>query len=210
MIFASFDLDNTLVNTLDLILLGLAEQGYMVDLPQTEFSFSFIKGYEPPEDFQWDLFFYRLFTERFNEIKPIDDHVYGFLKFIYGEDKEPIRIITARPKGALMHYCIERTLENLFPEVDFSIDVVESGSQKHRYMFGTDIIFEDRRKTAIDMASHGYIVFLRNDVYNSMPRSAATKIGDMGPWQELSPGTIVTFDDYSEVMEYAPMLIRPF
>jgi hypothetical protein len=212
MIFASFDMDETIVKTLDLILLALAERGYMVK-PQESFDFKFIDGQAPPPDFQWDLFFYRLFTERFSEIKPIDDHVYEFLKAIYKDGEEPIRVITARPNGMLMHYCCSELLKGLFPDIAFSIDIVDSGADKHKYMFGSDIMFEDRRKTALDLASRGIIVFVRRANYNIFDDSKNIRhIHNPGcDLRELSPGTIILYDNFKDLMDAGvDRLVRPF
>ncbi len=146
-------MDNTLLGTSDLISLALAEQGYMVKPPQTEFNFNFIEGYAPPEDFQWDVFFYRLFTERYKEIKPVDDEVHRFLQMVYGDGSEPIRVVTARPTGTLMHYCCMKTLAQCFPDIEFQVSIVGSGTDKHRYTFGTNIFFEDRRQTAKELSA---------------------------------------------------------
>jgi FMN phosphatase YigB (HAD superfamily) len=106
----TFDLDGTLINTEELIKTAHGEQGYMLSPEdKDQFSFKFIEGYGPPPDFQWDLFFYRLFTERFDELSPVDSHVQEFIEFLYLRgDKKPIRIITARPYGVLMYHAIIR------------------------------------------------------------------------------------------------------
>jgi len=198
-IFANFDMDNTLVSTEDLITLALAELGYMVKPPQTQFDFNWIEGYAPPPDFQWDVFFYRLFTERYKELRPIDDEVHRFLQMVYGDGSEPVRVVTARPAGSLMHYCCMKTLEQCFPDIEFSINVVGSGASKMRYTFGADIFFEDRRKTAIQLSEHGQIVFLKDYTYNQIDHSV--HIFEKDPLLLMVPGTIVRFDDYEQVIE---------
>jgi phosphoglycolate phosphatase-like HAD superfamily hydrolase len=202
MIFASFDIDGTLVNTYDLISLAFAERGFMLDTNNVEYDFKFIDGQGPPPDFQWDLFFYRLFTERFDEIKPIDDYVYEFLKKIYKDGSEPVRTITARPSGMLMHHCCSELLKRLFPDIDFSIDVVGSGSEKYRYMLGSDIMFEDRRKTAIELSKKGIIVFVRKAEYNFMEESGnVCYLYNLEcDLRELSPGSIILYDNFENLL----------
>lgn len=202
MIFASFDLDGTLVNSLDLICDGLDNSGYIVDKDDhAEYNLKFKKGCAPPPDFQWELFYYRLLTERHDEIEPIDENVFEFLQKIYAVGREPIRVITARSNGVLMHWSICTMLKRLFPDIAFSIDIVGSGTVKNEYMFGTDIIFEDRRKTVRELAKHGNIVFMRAESYNSLfGKEEYTWIEDVFPL-DLKAGDIVVYDNFRQIMD---------
>ena len=210
MIFAKFDLDGTLINSNELISLALAEQGYMLDpLANHMFEFNFIDGYAPPADFQWDVFFYRLFTERFDELKPVDEHVNKFLESFYN-GRTPLHIITARTNGAIMHHACMRTLENCFPNVEFIVSVVGSGDVKINYMDHADMIFEDRRKTAIQMSRAGIICIMPNRAYNVIPAGFhVVDIGDI-KLQNIEKGTIIRFDDYKQVIDSRiELLIAP-
>jgi hypothetical protein len=206
MIFASFDLDGTLVNSLDLIYEALASSGYMVDRQDhKEFQLKFLKGCAPPPDFQWELFFYRLMTERHDEVEPIDEHVFEFLKEIYDVGQEPIRVITARTNGVLAHWSVCALLNRLFPDIKFSVDIVGSGSVKHEYMFGTDIMFEDRRKTVRELSEQGNIVFMRRDSYNCLLQGGVKKgeyqwIEDVFPL-DLKAGDIILYDNFRQVID---------
>ena len=201
MIFASFDLDGTLVNSLDLICDGLDNSGYIVDREDhVEFNIKFKKGCAPPPDFQWELFFYRLLTERHDEIKPIDEHVFEFLKKISDAGREPIRVITARANGVLMHWSTCALLNRLFPDIAFSVDIVGSGSVKNDYMFGTDMIFEDRRKTVRELAKHGNIVFMRKDSYNHLKPKEYIWIENVFPL-DLKIGDIVVYDNFRQILD---------
>jgi len=204
MIFASFDIDGTLVNSYDLISLAFAERGFMLDPNNTAYDFKFIDGHCPPPDFQWDLFFYRLFTERFDEIKPIDEYVYEFLQKIYKDGSEPVRAMTARSRGMLMHHCCSELLRRLFPDIDFSIDVVGSGSEKYRYLFGSDIMFEDRRKTALELSAKGIIVFVRRTSYNFFKCSDNIRyIQHIGcDLRELPAGSIILYDNFKDLLDH--------
>jgi len=203
MIYASFDLDGVLLNSLPIILDALSNQGYPVDLSKRGgFFFDFEDGKAPPEDFLWDVFFYRLFTERWEELTPVDDNVVEFIQDVHERSGSPVHIITSRPKGAFMHHCTMLSLKKNFPGVDFSVDIVGSSSEKPRWMFGTDIIFEDRRRTAINMSRIGYIVFLINRDYNRLEDSVHSKdiknLHHLGG--EIKSGDIITFDNYNDLM----------
>jgi len=201
MIFASFDLDGTLVNSLDLIYDGLAASGYIVAKEDhEEFNINFKKGHAPPTDFQWDLFFYRLFTERHEEIVPIDEHVVEFMNQIHRIGGEPIRVITARPNGVLMHWSTCTLLNRIFPDITFSVDIVGSGSVKNNYAFGTDMFFEDRRKTVRRLAEEDNIVFMRRDTYNKLEKHEYIRIQDIYPL-DLTAGDIVVYDDFAQLLD---------
>ena len=199
MIFASFDLDGTLINSLDLIYDGLNSIGYEVADEHEEFNLKFKEGCSPPPDFRWDLFFYRLFTERHDEIAPIDEHVGEFLRKVYYNGDEPIRVVTSRPDGVLMHWSTCALLNRLFPDITFSVDVVGSGSLKSEYTFGSDIFFEDRRKTVRELAVKGNIVFMRGDTYNELNPGEFIRIEDVSPL-DLSLGDIVVYDNFLQLM----------
>jgi hypothetical protein len=212
MIFASFDLDGTLVNSLDLIYEGLASNGYMVDRQDhAKFNLRFLKGCAPPPDFQWELFFYRLFTERHDEIEPIDEHVVEFMSKVYGSGQEPMRVITSRPDGVLMHWSVCTMLKRIFPDIVFSVDVVGSGEVKGKYAFGTDIFFEDRRKTVRELSKQDNIVFMRRDSYNHLNHTEYIAIQDVYPL-DLKAGDIVVYDDFRQLLQanIVPLLAPNF
>jgi hypothetical protein len=204
--FAAFDLDSTLIASNKFLEKVLGDRGFRLSSPKTAFRYDFDEGYAPPPDWQWDLFFYKLFTERYDEIGPVDSHVYEFLRECYGDGREPIRIITSRPRGILMYHSIESHLERLFPDIDFSIDIVSNPSdKKSRYMSGCDIMFEDRRRTSIKMAREGYIVFMKRYEYNALP-SVIDGIDfvypvDMFQAHTVMPKTIITFNDYGQLLD---------
>ena len=198
---AAFDIDGILVESLDLILKGLEVRGFAPKLDnRSGFHFQFGKN-KPPKDFLWDVFFYRLFTEKFDQMKPVDEYVIKVLEEIYFETGEPIRCITSRPKGALMHYATNATLELLFPEVEFSVEVVGSWKDKHRFMYSKDVFFEDRRKTCLNLADMGYIVFMRSTPYN--PIANYPHLLHISEVEELGCrfGDIILYDDMSQIWE---------
>ncbi len=202
---AAFDLDGLLVDSMNLIVSGMKSAGYQILLDEKrEFHFKFKKGAEPPKDFLWDVFFYRLFTERFDEIEPVDIAVGQFLRVLQMETGDPIRIITSRPKGALMHFSTEMLLDRLFPEIDFSIEVVGSWKEKIRYLYDKRVFFEDRRKTSVDMARRGITVFMRNTNYNhigAQHKHYPVSSLDHGVPAQHAPGMIFTFDSFKELLD---------
>jgi hypothetical protein len=211
MIFAKFDLDSTLVNTDDLIELALAEQGYMLQPgAHTGWFYTFIEGYEPPPDFQWEVFFYRLLTERLDELKPVDEFVNGFLEEIT-PNGEPVHVITARTHGVIMHHACMSTLERCFPNVEFHVSVLKSGEDKLKYMGQCDIMFEDRRKTALQLAHAGNIVAMPNKTYNKIPNDGDNYVVDIESCGTPGNGDIVRYDSFDQVLRSQLLtLVRPF
>lgn len=211
--FAKFDLDSTLIDTEALIFLALAEQGYMIDEgAHDSYNFKFLDGCAPPPDFQWDVFFYRMLTERVDELKPVDEYVERFLELVY-DGQCPIHIITARAPGVLMHHACMDTLGRCFPDVEFTVSIVRSGSDKVKYMDCADIFFDDRRKTAIELVKHGNICVMPNKSYNKIPDHSGlsvTEIEDLD-LMYLGPGDIIRYDDFKQVIESGLCgLIAPF
>jgi len=203
----SFDLDGVLIDSHPLMFLALAEQGYMVVPEIDKYKIEFIEGQEPPSDFDWDLFYYKVFAERSHEIKGFEGCHKLLAVLSVKSNFGVIPVITNRPKGLLSHYVAESTLERLYPKLDFSVSI--SQNDKHRYMFGSKIIFEDRRRTAIDMASHGHVVFLKETSYN---RIKTCNFGTFGHYLDIDdiisfdgnrikPGTIINFRNYNELLD---------
>jgi hypothetical protein len=199
LIFAKFDLDCTLINTDRLIALALAEHGFMIDEDKRDkFHFVWLEGYEPPPDFQWDVFYYRLLTERLDELQPVDLYVNEFLESF----KDPIPVITARVSGAIMHHACMKTLDKCFPNVEFSVTIVDSGDQKWKYMGQADIFFEDRRQTALDLYSRGNIVVMPNKCYNEMKHMGLNTINvEDFDVSHCGPQTIIRYDDFGQVID---------
>jgi hypothetical protein len=96
-------------------------------------------------------------------------------------------------------------LNRLFPDIVFSVDVVGSGEVKGKYTFGTDIFFEDRRKTVRELSKQGNIVFMRNDSYNCLflkgvKKGEYTWIEDVFPL-DLKAGDIVVYDNFRQIID---------
>jgi hypothetical protein len=213
MIYGKFDLDSTLVNTDELTELALAEQGYMLSPePRSGWFYEFIKGYEPPPDFQWEVFFYRLLTERLDELKPFDEYTNGFLESIY-DGKNPIHVLTARTDGVIMHHSCMSTLERCFPNVEFQVTIVKSGDEKLRYMDDADVMFEDRRRTALQFSAAGNIVVMPRKSYNHIKDSDEQYIVDIEDMElhMIGGSDIIVFDNYKQVADSGILsLIAPF
>jgi hypothetical protein len=211
MIFAKFDLDSTLVDTGELISLALAEQGYMMKPePQTGWFYEFIEGHEPPPDFQWEVFFYRLLTERLDELKPVDIFVNEFLEKI-SAGGDPVHVITARTNGVIMHHACMSTLERCFPNVEFHVSVLKSGEDKLKYMGECDIMFEDRRKTALQLSHAGNVVAMPNMSYNEIPNDGDNYVVDIEACGTPGPGDIIRYDNFGQVLESSLLTFsRPF
>jgi hypothetical protein len=50
--------------------------------------------------------------------------------------------------------------------IDFRLSIVKSSTSKHRFLHDFDCFVDDRRKTAIDLATRGYVVFMPMRDYN--------------------------------------------
>jgi hypothetical protein len=158
------------------------------------------------------VFFYRLLTERLDELKPLDEYVNGFLESIY-DDKNPIHIITARTDGAIMHHACMSTLERCFPNVEFHVTIVKSGDDKLRYMEVADLMFEDRRRTALQFAAAGHMVAMPRKTYNHIESGPDQYVADIEKMDltYFGAGDIIVFDDYSQVADSTLLsLISPF
>lgn len=195
-----FDLDGTLIDTHELIEKALAERGYPV--LSTESWFYKFKKLSPPKDFQWDVFFYRIFTERWDECKELPG-AREFIHSIYGTDRV-VSVSTARPYGMLMHHASMAVLNRMFPDVLFSLDIVGSYRMKLPFLEGIDVYFDDRRASAIYFAENGLTVFMRNTTYNRLPDDCQVpnyELTSKTDIYSIMPGTIITYDSFTDLLD---------
>lgn len=85
------------------------------------------------------------------------------LKELYRITGEPIKIITARPKNKVVQTVA--SIDRVLGDIPYLFAMVDSGMDKPKYVRSKCFI-DDRRRTAIDMASRGYTVFMPEREYN--------------------------------------------
>jgi hypothetical protein len=126
--------------------------------------------------------------------------------YLWRKCPSPILFVTARhPETAGdTHEWIKKH----FPKIDFLLAVVDSGSDKHRYLENYGAFIEDRRKTAVELASKGKVVFMPMRSYNNVSgvRYDNFPIFTPNDWMnyswsqaDLSKGAIITLRDTSEI-----------
>ena len=132
---------------------------------------------------------------------------------MYGDGSEAVKVVTARPMGALIHNATMQTLGKVFPGIDFSIDVVSTDS-KHRYLSGYNIIFEDRRSTCLDLARRKKLIFMIDTPYNyieptevEVPILDISELPDRDPYASIA-GSIVRFQNYEQILEMPSRYMR--
>lgn len=97
---------------------------------------------------------------------PIFWDVPKIMTAVYEITGEPIYIITSRPPG-----CEAETfmLIRAALGVPFKVSFVPEGGSKLSYLAGYDVMVEDRRKTALELAAAGILVFLVDKPWNKSP-----------------------------------------
>ena len=90
----------------------------------------------------------------------------ALVEYLWNKCPYPLYFITARDisTAGATHRWIKRN----FPGIDFALSIVNSGSDKWRYLDNYDCFIDDRRKTALDLAERGKIVFIPSREYNNI------------------------------------------
>ena len=96
--------------------------------------------------------------------------------------ESPVRVVTARPERSRL--ITESTLINKFPGVPFDLRMNQN---KLLELDDIGYFVEDRRKTAIDLAVAGKIVFLLDKPYNQVPGKEHENIIRLYDLLHLSP-----------------------
>lgn len=90
-------------------------------------------------------------------IPPLRDGA-ALVDYMYSSALRPITFVTARhpsTAGATFGWIMKH-----FRNIDFRLSIVRSGTSKYRFLDDFDCFVDDRRKTAIDLASRGMVVFM--------------------------------------------------
>jgi hypothetical protein len=130
----------------------------------------------PTHNFHWechpeitDKMFERIiaeFIEFESDMIPVLPEGAELVEYVWRNTLKPITFITARhprTSGATHTW-----INQMFPHIDFFLAVVPSGSAKYRYLDRFDCFIDDRRKTCIDLASRGKVVFMPQRHYNPL------------------------------------------
>lgn len=97
------------------------------------------------------------------EVKPMPD-AQNFINYYHELTKQPIDIITHRPISHATE--THAVFARLFPGIPNKITFVDDSSKKAYYMGNYSTFYEDRRKTAIEMAHAGINVIIPKRDYN--------------------------------------------
>jgi uncharacterized HAD superfamily protein len=186
----AFDIDGVVANFSDAF----------VPYAEKRYGIKFIKG----PKFHWDVepdltpflfekliaWFIRDHSDKIREMPPGAELV----NYVWNKTRKPITFITARHEmtcSATHHW-----IKSHFPRMDFVVITVNGHSDKIRYLDGIACFAEDRRRTAIELAEAGKVVFLPMRHYNwPMPDDISdyAKVGII-PLSSLSTVTGGSFD----------------
>lgn len=98
-----------------------------------------------------------------NKIKAMEPGA-KLVDYVWEKTQKPITFITAR--HGMTCSATHHWIKSYFPDMDFVIITVDGHSNKLRYLDGIDCFAEDRRRTAIELAEAGKVVFLPMRDYN--------------------------------------------
>jgi len=184
----AFDLDGVLVNLMDMFDRTLIKHhaGY-VRIRNGQFKMETIP---PLSNSQIWKVFYDIF-ERPYEIE-IFPGVPDVLRTIARVTGRPIRIITARPEKFVYQTSL---LVKRFTEGPVELFLVGDFKDKIKHLEGVDYFVEDRRATALLLATFGKTVFLMDRHYNQMT-------DDNPIWEQ-----IIRIHDIREILDWLPVNI---
>ena len=147
---------------------------------------------------------WKVFDAVFEDYKniPIIDSAENLLEMLYKITEDPVHIVTSRPIRAatVTHKLIQR-----FCKVPYSCIITGNSNEKLNYLNGHCYFVEDRRRTAIQLASAGKHVFLVDQIYNRP--CAGPRISRIAGVHELIPmiNYLVEFRKEQETAKIPPM-----
>jgi len=110
-----------------------------------------------------------------HKIRYMEDGV-SLIDHVWKATKKPITFVTARHEmtcAATHHW-----MKSIFPGMDFIVITVDSGNDKIRFLDDFDCFVEDRRKTAVQLAENGKIVFMPKRHYNMPLPSTMSRLAE--------------------------------
>lgn len=175
MINIALDLDGCIANFSEPFIAWVAKKYGVTMIPTNQFHWAAYPYIKPQ---MFEEFIAEFIRDGDPEIQPKQDGAL-LINYLWEEDPRPILFVTARhpsTAGATHNW-----IRKFFPQIDFMVAIVNSGSSKWRFLDQYDCFVEDRRKTCLDLASRGKTVFMPMRKYNSI------KPGDYGRYDVLTP-----------------------
>jgi hypothetical protein len=163
----AFDLDGTLIKLMPVFERIIWEK-YKAKVPETR---SFKIFTEPDLPYKTII---ECFSEAFKCIDEIELHA-GVRELFYmlwnlAEQNDPIKIVTARPMSSV--HDTYNLVNRICRDVDYEVVIVERSEEKWKHLLRYNHFVDDRRKTALDLASHGKTVWMPVRNYNQpLPRN---------------------------------------
>lgn len=128
------------------------------------------------------------------------------VEYLWQKCPDPLFFLTARDISTAgdTH---EWIAEN-FPKIDFMLSVVKSGTDKSRFLERYGAFIEDRRKTAIDLARMGKVVFMPIRDYNTLSGEYDRPVFTPDDWMQynfretarLKAGAIILLNKTSDLI----------
>ena len=92
--------------------------------------------------------------------------VTDFIQKLYARNKKSIYFVTSRPRRYAHN--THRVIDRVCGDVPYTITFAKGAENKGKYLKDYTYFVEDRRRTAIELAAQGYVVFLPDRPWNQM------------------------------------------
>jgi len=140
------------------------------------------------------------------EFEPMDGAEL-FLGWYYAQTGVPIQVVTCRPHHVAGY--THQVFARLFPHIPFTISFVDDAVHKPLYMEDCTVFYDDRRKTAVEMAGRGFTVFMPVRDYNFPIRNCevpVVRLNKLDPEASYHPdmligGRIILVDSIADLTD---------
>jgi hypothetical protein len=156
----AFDLDGIVCNFSNPFIYWVREKYGLTMIPTTNFHWES----DPPINQKTFNRVIAEFIEFESDLMPVFPEGAELVEYVFNTTRKPITFVTARERRTAGS--THEWLWEMFPGLDFFLAVVPSGADKHRYLNRFDCFIDDRRKTCLDLASRGKVVFMPQRHYN--------------------------------------------
>jgi FMN phosphatase YigB (HAD superfamily) len=156
----AFDLDGTLIKTMPVFERILWEK-YQAKVPEVR---EFKIFTEPDLPFEKIV---ECFNESFSYVDEFEiiPGAQELLQKVYSlTDNDPIRIVTARTFDAAAD--TYKLCERICQGIDWEVVIVKNSKDKWKHLHNYKFFVDDRRKTALELASHDKLVLVPRKHYN--------------------------------------------